>query len=276
MKRFLSIISVLLLAVCIAFPAAAEEEYLVKTEQDGDYIKSNVVDMADLLTDSEEKILLDKIEDIKEEYDYEIVIVTAPSIGGRSIMAYADDFYDYNNYGCGAENDGMLFVIDMDEREYWTSTTGYGITAFTDYGIDKLYEAILPDLKDGNYFDAFDIYLDKAEEFLIKAESGSAYDTNNEYRDSVYVIKRELIILAVAAAVAGVAVMFMCFKMNTAVKQNRAANYVVNNSFRLLGQNDMYLYSNVSKTKISSSSGGGSSTHVGSSGTHHGGGGGRF
>lgn len=277
MKKLLSLVLALALAACFAMPAAAE--YLVETQQDENYEKSDVVDMADLLTDDEEADLLNTIEEIKSEYNYEIVIVTAPTLNGKGIMEFADDFYDYNNYGCGSSNDGMIFVIDMDERDYWTSTTGYGIKAFTDYGLGELHDSMVSYLSDGNYYDAFNDYLTTAKDFLRQAKNGAPYDVDNQYNGGVSgIIAQELIILLVAAVIAGITVVVMSLKMNTAVKQSRAANYVVDNSFRLQGQNDMYLYSTVTKTKIveNTSSGGGSSTHVGSSGVSHGGGGGKF
>lgn len=70
-----------------------------------------VVDEADLLSDSEEKELAGKIEDLTDKYNFDIVIVTADTINGETPMAYADDYYDYNGYGAGADNDGILLLL---------------------------------------------------------------------------------------------------------------------------------------------------------------------
>ena len=69
--------------------------------------------------------------------------VTADTINGETPMAYADDYYDYNGYGAGADNDGILLLLSMEDRDWWISTTGYGIDAFTDYGIDVIGDEIV-------------------------------------------------------------------------------------------------------------------------------------
>ena len=60
-----------------------------------------LVDGADLLTDSEETALRDKLDEISERQQVDLVIVTTDSLEGKSPMEFADDFYDYNGYGFG-------------------------------------------------------------------------------------------------------------------------------------------------------------------------------
>ncbi len=86
-----------------------------------------VVDDADLLTDIEEIVLLDKLGEISSRQGMDVVVVTTDSLGGKSPMAFADDYYDYNGYA----EDGILLLISMEERDCWISTAGYGIVAFT-------------------------------------------------------------------------------------------------------------------------------------------------
>ena len=141
-----------------------------------------VVDEADLLSDSEEKELAGKIEDLTDKYDFDIVIVTADTINGETPMAYADDYYDYNGYGAGADNDGILLLLSMEDRDWWISTTGYGIDAFTDYGIDVIGDEIVPDLSNGDYYSAFTEFIDLTDDFLAEAEKGTPYDIDHKYK----------------------------------------------------------------------------------------------
>ena len=106
-----------------------------------------VNDYADLLSDSEELELNKKLLAYKNRYGLDAVIVTTNSTNGMYISDYADDFYDYNGYG----QDGIILVLDMNERDWWFSTKGKGITYFTDYGIDTIIDDMLDDLKDGRY-----------------------------------------------------------------------------------------------------------------------------
>ena len=68
--------------------------------------------------------------------------------------------------------------------------------------------------------------------------------------------------------------------MNTKRPQRSAGSYLNDSSYHLRTNRDLFLYSNVTKTRIqqesSSSGGGGSSVHTSSSGSTHGGGGGKF
>ena len=53
-----------------------------------------LVDGADLLTDSEETALRDKLDEISERPQVDMVIVTTDSLEGKSPKEFADDYYD--------------------------------------------------------------------------------------------------------------------------------------------------------------------------------------
>ena len=98
-----------------------------------------LVDEACLLTEEESSVLLDKLEDISQRYKNEVGIVTVNSLEGKTVEAYADDYYDYNGYGYGENDDGLLLLISMGEREWAISTYGYShTTAFTDAGLEYI------------------------------------------------------------------------------------------------------------------------------------------
>lgn len=242
-----------------------------------------VVDGANLLSDSEEEMLESKISDIMEKYNFDVVIHTAETANGKSPMSYSDDYYDYNGYGYGSNRDGLIFVIIMDTRDYWTSTCGYGITAFTDYGIDYIGSRVAPYLSDGEYYKGFCKYIEYVDDFLNEAENDKPIDTNNNKyvkndRKNYFII----IVSAFAISLVISLVIMLCIKSGMkGIKQNPyASSYVNQGSFKLTNSRDIYLYSHVTKvrreTSSSSSSGGGSSIHTSSSGSSHGGGGGKF
>ena len=265
MKKILCFITTLLLAISMPMVVLAEGEY------------GQVVDNADLLSDSEEKALTEKIDKIVKEYNYDVVLLTNTSLDGASSQDYADDFFDYNNYGVGTNRDGMLFLFSTEYKDYWTSTRGYGLKAFTDYGIEYLHDQVTPILKDKEYYKAFDKYLDVVDDFLAEAQKGTPYDTNNKVKTLTDYLIYEGIALGVSLLLAIVVLFIMKLKMNTAIKATSAKEYVRQGSFVLNEKSDVYMYSNVTKVKIeSNNSGGGSSSHTSSSGASHGGGGGRL
>ena len=94
-------------------------------------------------------------------------------------MNYADDFYDYNGYGYGENRDGILLLISMENRDYWISTYGYGMTAFTDAGLAYIQDQFLSDLSDGNYFESFTTFAELCDSFITQARTEKPYDTGN-------------------------------------------------------------------------------------------------
>lgn len=240
---------------------------------------SRVVDDANLLSYSDKESISDRIEKLTEKYDFDIVIVTVNSLDGKTPMEYADDFFDYNGYGVGYDNDGILLLVSMEERDWWISTSGYGIKAFTDYGIEFIGDKIVPDLSNKKYYSSFSLFLELTDDFLAEAEKGTPYDTDHKYKTVMNYVIAVGTGLVIGLVIAIIVVLIMKSKMKSVVFQYNANNYAVNNSLKLERSNDIFLYRNVSKTRKpepSSSGGGGSSIHTSSSGSSHGGGGGKF
>ena len=91
--------------------AVTSEESAVPTENPAipeERQKPLLVDNAGLLTEEESNALLNKLEDISQKYENEVGIVTVNSLEGKTAEAYADDYYDYNGYGYGENDDGLL------------------------------------------------------------------------------------------------------------------------------------------------------------------------
>ena len=72
----------------------------------------------------------------------------------------------------------------MEDRDFAISTSGYGITAFTDYGIRTYLEDLfLPYLRSNDYAGGFDAFADGCEYLLKTAREGVPYDYRRVYVD---------------------------------------------------------------------------------------------
>lgn len=228
-----------------------------------------VVDDADILTESEENSLENKIKAITDKYDFDVVLVTADTLSGKTPMEYADDYYDYNGYGANKDRDGVLLLVSMEDRDWWISTTGYGIKVFTDEGIQKAGREFVSYLSKAEYSKGFESFLNITEDYIKK-------EKNQTKKNILIGISGSFIVALIAALIT---VFIFKSQLKSVKSKTNAASYEVAGSMNLTRSNDVFLYKNVSKTRKAESSsggGGGSSTHVSSSGTSHGGGGGKF
>lgn len=239
-----------------------------------------VVDQANLLTDQEEQSLNTKLREISERQQVDVAIMTVNSIPeGYSVRGYADTVYEDSGYGYGANKDGLMLLISMEDHDWYITTMGYGITAFTDAGIQYIGDQITTDLAAKSYAKAFETYANLCDEFITQAKSGNPYDVS-DLRAKQPLAKKWIFISIGIGLVIGICVVSsMSAKMRTVHSQSAAKDYIKKDSLNITRHSDLYLYHTITKRKIekSSSSGhGGSSTHHSSSGGRHGGGGGKF
>ncbi len=236
-----------------------------------------LADEADILTASEESELLALLNEISERQELDIVVVTVNSLNGKTSRDYADDYYDQHNYGFGSQKDGILLLLAMESRDYWISTSGYGIRAFTDAGIDRIENSIVDDLGDGNYAEAFTTYAQLCDDYISQAKNGSPYDTGNMPKADYNILQYLLISLAIGLVVALIVTGIMRSKLKSVRFKSGASDYMKKESFVLTQSRDIYLYKTVTRrAKPKNEGSGGSSTHSSSSGRSHGGGGGKF
>lgn len=232
-------------------------------------------DGADLLSDTEESALLSKLDEISVRQSMDVVIITTDSIGDKSPMEYADDIYDECNFGYGSSRDGLLLLISMENSDWYISTCGYGIYAFTDAGIQYVGNEIKGDLSSGSYYSAFVRFIDLCDDFITQAKTGEPYDRSSLPKEPL-----SLIWIPVSAVIgfviALIAVGSMKSKLKTVRFQPAANSYVKPGSMVISQNSDLFLYNTVTKTARPKDNDSGSSTHTSSSGTTHGGGGGKF
>lgn len=257
------ILFAMVLAVVMAFVPVCENTFLAIEAQASESHPLRVVDEADLLTSVEEDELLAQVDEISERHQFDVVVVTVNSLDGEDIQYYAADYYDYNGYGMGENHDGAMFIMSMEEREWFILTTGYGIDVLEDYEIDSIGEKMVTDLSDGLYLDAFETF---AEEVDFEVEYGVQEATPS------------ILISIVAGLVLGLIPAFiMRGKLKSVKMQTSAGGYENKGSRNLSTKQDIFLYHTVNRVpKPKENSGGGSTTFKGSSGRSHGGRGGSF
>lgn len=270
-KRFYSIMCILALCLMTWSPVVVSA-----AEIPAERLLPRLVDNADLLTDSEESTLLGKLDQISETHQCDVAVVTVNSLEGKGSTQYADDFFDYNGYGMGTDYAGILLLVSMEERDWAISTHGFGITAFTDAGLEYLENQFLSDLSNGYYADSFTAYANTCDEMLRQARNGSPYDYGNMPKEPFSLLWIPIAIIG-GMLLSFIVVSIMKSELKSVRQQAAANNYVKQGSLNIRESKDTYLYRKVDKREKPKNNGsGGSSTHRSSSGRSHGGSRGKF
>ena len=256
-NRLFALIAILCLLTALVLPVCATP--------------SRLVDDAQLLDQTEASQVEAELDEISAKHDMDIVIVTVDSIRWQSPMAYADDYYDNNGYG----PDGILLLVSLEDRDWWVSTTGYGITVVTDAGLQYMSERFVPYLSDGEYAQAFLEFARLCGELIAQANTGDPYDSHNLPKEPFSVGINLVIAWVIGLVVGWIVTAVMKGQLKTVRQQVRADAYITADSLQLTHSRDIFLYTHIDRREKPKQSSG-SSTHTSSSGASHGGGGGKF
>lgn len=214
-----------------------------------------LVDSADLLTDSEEISLQKRIDEVSEKFKVEIVIVTVETVGDYTADEFVEDFYDENNYGYGENRDGVLLLVAMEERDYRILSNGLGADAVSSGDIEDIGNTISSYLTDGDYADAFNLFIDECE-----------YEINGEINGFPFKFTRNLVIsLVIGLVVALIVTGSMKSQLKSVRRQPAATEYTKPGSMQVTYSKDFFLYRIVDRQKKENNSSGssGSSRNVG-------------
>ena len=259
MKRIFSCLLLLLLMTSFVVTAYA------------DFQNPSIVDDAGYLMQSELSSLSKELDKVREKYGFEVAIYTESEMTSSTAEESADDIYDYNGYGAGENDDGILLYICSDTREYHFTTHGEGLKYFNSNGLKYLESKVVPYLSENDYYEAFNAYIETTDELLQMAKDGKPY--NEKQYSTKYLIGVIIAALLIPLLVALILMKKKLKKMKTAVENDYAANYVKPGSMNISVSRDLFLYSRITKTERPKESSG---THTSSSGRTHGGRGGSF
>lgn len=228
---------------------------------------------------------------IQEEWELNILLFTTDDAHGKTARELADDFYD-ECFPESSEEDGICYLIDMDHREIYVSTSGIAIRYLTDERIDRILDAAYEEAADGNYYETFVTFLEETEKYLSMGIPKDQYNYDTEtgerdyyadsYAEHKQITKGEFLFALIAAlAAAGIIVGVIVGRYQLRFEDFHYNAYTDSevhltlNSDRLT--NTFVTHRRIPRNDGNSGGGGsGSSVHTSSSGRSHGGGGRSF
>lgn len=241
-----------------------------------------VDDQAELFSQEEEQELTSRIGELTADWHMDFVVVTTEDAEGKTSEEYADDYYDYNGYA----DDGVLYLIDLDNGSVWISTKGKMIRYLTDARVDAVIDAGYENLKDKDYAEGILQMLNETESYLEDGIPSNQYNYDTEtgkvsrYRSiTVY----EALGAAVVALLCGGGFVVAVLGSYRLKRKTYRYPYESQAKVRFTRRDDQYVnriitHRRIPKNPPPGSGGGGggggqSSVHTSSSGSSHGGGG---
>ena len=236
---------------------------------------SRLVDGAGLLSGEEYDRVLYELERVSQNHGMDIVVVTADTFEySYNAKDEATEIYEMSGYG----QDGIMLYLCMDTRDCRILTTGFGIEALNDEGIEYILDCTVPYFSEGEYADGFLEFASQCDGFVEAEMSGEEMGYMESCVDEPFDFVTSLVIcLVIGFVIALIVTGIWRGQLKSVAMKTQAGDYIKAGSFNITGARDLFLYRHIDRTeKPQNTSKSGTSTYRSSSGRSYGGGGRKF
>lgn len=250
--------------------------------------QTRIFDRAGLFTSAQKETIANAIADFQKATKMDFVVVTSNEAhGDASQQAIADSFYDKGGFGLDTEHSGMLYYIDMYERQEYISTTGAMIDYLTDERISQALDQGYPLLHSGLYADAVLAQIAKATQF-VKAGIPEGQYRYDILTGQQLTARHKALTSTEALVGAGLCLLIGLIFVGGVSARYRLKgstyryDYAANAEMDMKESRDDFIRTTVTRTRKApppgksggfGGGGGGSGVHIGGGGVSHGGGG---
>ena len=259
-KKLFSALLAICILIALSVPAFAQAEL------------GYVTDAAALLTDAEKAQLESAAAEVSDKYDCGVYIIVVDDYrkyySAGDVFGCAEEMYNYYSLGHGAERNGILLLLSMNDRDFALAAYGSAAhMAFTDYGKEIVIDSFLPQLGNNDWAGGLNTYIQTCASLLQSASEGKPVDVP----EVELTLSESLGFGFVAGAIIALIVcLLFCIQMKNVKMQKTAGDYIDNSSFDLNIRQDMFLHRSVVRQPIPKddppSGGGGGGTTIRSSG----------
>ncbi len=236
---------VLLLALLLSLSATVSAGSF-----DGEY----VLDEYGLLWEEEKEELENLARELEELYSCGIYVATVEDYRDYHEDVYyaAVEFYKGYDLGCGSNNNGMLLLLSMEERDFAIFIYGdEAEAAITEQGRSRIEDAFLDDFREDDWYGGLLDYYEQSGQVLARAQAGDPVTSNRSLSG------QELLIAILAPLmIALVVCLIQRGKMKTAKVQTQARAYVPAGGVKFNLRRDRFTHITRSRVKVESSSSG--------------------
>ena len=196
-----------------------------------------VFDEANILSENDELRLADLSDNVE---NVSMIFLTINKSLGFDTESYARNFYNTH----GFKQNGMIFIIDMDNKAVDIVPYGFCEKALPANAIDISVRSAIDYVNEENYYAAFEVMFYRAES-AINSYDPAIGDKIDDYRnketvDTSFIIPTiESIIVSIILTVIVIAVLL--FMHNKANQKPKASNYYNTKGFIVDSHNTIYL-----------------------------------
>ena len=229
-----------------------------------------IYDFAGLLSADEAASLEQNARQVSEWYGCGVYVVTVDDYqqyyGASDIEQFAEDVFTDLSFGLGAEQNGILLALSMEDRDYDLCAHGdLANYAFTDYGKGALAERwFLDAFGQDDWAAGMQRYLDGCKAFLQQAADGTPFDkgTDPERLEDIR-IGKGITVVFVPLLTALIVCLILRGKMKTARVQTHANAYIKADGVHMCEQTDRFLTVTQTRVKVATSNSGGTTVNSG-------------
>lgn len=241
-----------------------------------------VIDEGDYLTDAQEEEIAQLCKEFTQYTGMDCVVYIAEQ-PGVNVQELADDFFDYNGYGLGAEREGLVLCINYAERDYTISLRGpRTLDTYTDYAQEYyMYPNITDYLTDGDTAGGCKEFVAQALSVYKNYDYFHPQEIEPEPAREKTLWEKLTPAFSFGGIGAAIATMISYFgksgELKSTHEKRQASHYISNAHLNMYRSGEVHLYTNVLRRRIDTDDHRPSkpvahtSTHVSSSGATHGG-----
>lgn len=207
-------------------------------------------DSAQLLTDAQKEDISDKLSDLSNKLDLQVVVLTVQDTGTMELEEYADEYLDNYHFSKNC----VILAINMDPYDRKVQVHGYGKCKIyiNSKRAQTITDGMVSDLKAENYYDAILFYINRVDYYM-----------NHKAGALIPILGGLLLGSMVLATIIVLIMVHNAGGKNTTT----CSTYLDASSSRILAKRDIYTHTTTTRTKKSSSSnnkrggGGGHGSH---------------
>lgn len=198
-------------------------------------LDQKVYDEAGLLDDREAAELEKLATELGAQWETDFLILTTNDTGGRTIEEYMGDFYDEKIEEQGLSKwNATILALDMGSRNLYLAGFYKAKVYIDDARVDRILDQITPKISDGNYYEAFQEYIELAEQYMDSEPAN--------------ILMQWWLQIIISLVVGGVIVGAMAYQSGGRITVNNHTYMDAKNS-RVLRQKDDYVRTTVTKVR---------------------------